>query len=90
MACPTRKAAAAQLTRMFLFQANRQADQSHELAPKPPEGFPPHMMTYDQWLSERGMHPRDVDRLTRDELFWLPVIQAAKQDAAAQLRPEDD
>jgi hypothetical protein len=43
------------------------------------------MFTYDQWLDERGMHPRDVDRLSRDELFWLPVIHSAKRDAAAQL-----
>ncbi len=50
-----------------------------------PKGFPPHVMVYDQWLDERGMHPRDVDRLYRDELFWLPVIAAAKRDAADQL-----
>ena len=43
------------------------------------------MMTYDQWLEERGMHPRDVDRLNRDELFWLPVIKAARLDASAQV-----
>ena len=43
------------------------------------------MLLYDRWLDERGMHPRDVDRLTRDELFWLPVIKAAKSDAAEQL-----
>ena len=43
------------------------------------------MMMYDQWLDERGMHPRDVDRLYRGELFWLPVIKAAKQQAAEQL-----
>ena len=47
------------------------------------------MMTYDQWLDERGMHPRQVDELTRAELFWLPVIHAAKHDAAEQLRPKD-
>ena len=72
---------------MFLFQLNRQADQS--FCPPPPDGFPAHMMTYDRWLSERNMHPRDVDRLTRDELFWLPVIQDAKEDAARQM-PKDD
>ncbi len=43
------------------------------------------MMIYDRWLDERGMHPRDVDRLTRDELFWLPVIAAAKREAAEQV-----
>lgn len=68
---------------MFLFQANRQADQA--FCPEPPDGFPGHMMLYDRWLSERGMHPRDVDRLTRLELFWLPVIADAKADAVRQL-----
>ena len=43
------------------------------------------MMTYDQWLEERGMHPRDVDRLYRDELFWLPVIASARRSASEQL-----
>ena len=43
------------------------------------------MMTYDQWLDERGMHPRDVDRLYADELFWLPVIAAARREAGEQL-----
>jgi hypothetical protein len=71
---------------MFLFQLNKQADQA--FCPKPPDGFPPLMMTYDRWLDERGMHPRDVDRLTRAELFWLPVISAAKRDAAEQM-PKD-
>ena len=47
------------------------------------------MLLYDQFADERGWHPRDVDRLTRDELFWLPVIKAAKADAAAQLRDDD-
>ena len=42
-------------------------------------------MTYDQWLEERGMHPRDVDRLYRDELFWLPVIASARRKAGEQL-----
>lgn len=34
-------------------------------------------------------HPRDVDRLSREELFWLPVILEAEQDAAEQLAPSD-
>jgi hypothetical protein len=43
------------------------------------------MMTYGQWLDERSMHPRDVDRLTRDELFWLPVYAAGRRIASEQL-----
>lgn len=50
-----------------------------------PDGFPPHVMTYGQWLDERDMHPRDVDRLTRDELFWLPVYAAGRRIASEQL-----
>ncbi len=68
---------------MFLFQLNRQADQS--FCPPPPDGFPAHMMTYDQFADERGWTPRQVDQLTRAELFWLPVITAAKRDAAEAL-----
>ena len=73
--------------RVFLFQNNRQADQTR--CPPWPDGFPTLMLTYDRWL-ERGMHPRDVDRLSRAELFWLPVISAAKRDAAEQLRDKSD
>jgi hypothetical protein len=46
------------------------------------------MMTYDQFADERGWHPRQVDQLTRAELFWLPVIRDAKQDAAAQIKDD--
>jgi hypothetical protein len=47
------------------------------------------MMTYDRFADERGWHPRQVDQLTRAELFWLPVIKAAKEDAARQLAKDD-
>lgn len=42
-------------------------------------------MLYDRFAEERGWTPRQVDELTREELFWLPVIQAARQDAAGQV-----
>jgi hypothetical protein len=42
-------------------------------------------MTYDRFAEERGWTPRQVDELTRDEMFWLPVIKTARQDAAAQV-----
>ncbi len=71
----------------FLFQQNRQADQSR--CPPPPDGFPPHMMVYHRFWRERGWHPREVDRLSRAELFWLPVIAEAEEQAAEQLRPKD-
>ena len=69
--------------KVLLYQSNRQADPSR--CPPWPEGMPMLMLTYEQWLDERGMHPRDVDRLSRGELFWLPVIAAAKREAAATL-----
>ena len=71
------------MTRVFLFKLNRQADQSR--CPPWPEGFPAVMLTYDRFADERGWHPRQVDQLTRAELFWLPVIREAKEKAAAQL-----
>lgn len=37
---------------------------------------------YDRFAEERGWSPRVVDELTAEELFWLPVIKAAKGDAA--------
>ena len=56
---------------------------------KLPDGFPLRMLTYDRFADERGWNPRIVDELTDDELFWLPVIQQAKADAAMQLRDKD-
>jgi hypothetical protein len=43
------------------------------------------MLVYDRFADERGWNPRIVDELTEEELFWLPVIKAAKADAAEQL-----
>lgn len=48
------------------------------------------MFTYDQFAEERGWTPRQVDQLTRAELFWLPVIWEAKRKAAEKLRKDDD
>jgi hypothetical protein len=45
------------------------------------------MLTYDRFADDRGWDPRIVDELTRDEIFWLPVISAAKRDAAGQVAP---
>lgn len=43
------------------------------------------MLTYDKFAEERGWSPRVVDELTADELFWLPVIAAARADASRQV-----
>ena len=43
------------------------------------------MFLYDKFAEERGWTPRQVDELTREELFWLPVIRQARQEAAAQV-----
>lgn len=40
---------------------------------------------YDRWADERGWPPEVVRRLRRQEMFWLPIISAAKRDAAEQL-----
>jgi hypothetical protein len=47
--------------------------------------MPLRMLTYDRFSDERGWDPRVVDELYDDELFWLPVIAAAKREAAAQV-----
>jgi hypothetical protein len=35
------------------------------------------MLEYYRFMRGRGLTPREVDELSLDELFWLPVIQAA-------------
>lgn len=50
-----------------------------------PSGMPARMLTYDKFADERGWDPRIVDELYDDELYWLPVIAAAKADASRQL-----
>lgn len=47
------------------------------------------MLAYDRFADEHGWPPEVVRRLTVKELFWLPVIRAARQEAAEQLRPKD-
>ena len=47
-----------------------------------PRGLTPRLLMYDRFADERGWDPRTVDELTAEELFWLPVIKAAKSDAA--------
>ena len=34
----------------------------------------------------RGWTPREVDELTVDEVFWLPVMEEAGQAAAEQVQ----
>lgn len=43
------------------------------------------MLLYDKWAEERGWPPEVVRRLRRKELFWLPIVRSARQDAAEQL-----
>ena len=50
-----------------------------------PAGITPRLLMYDRFAEERGWNPRVVDELTREELFWLPVIASAKRDAAEQI-----
>jgi len=40
---------------------------------------------YDRFAEERGWTPREVDELSREELFWLPVIKAARAEAGEQV-----
>jgi hypothetical protein len=50
-----------------------------------PPGMPAEMLVYDRFAEERGWTPEQVRKLTRQELFWLPVVAAAKREAAAQV-----
>jgi len=50
--------------------------------PPAPDGFPGHLMMYERFAEAYGWPPRVVDQMTREELFWLPVIRDAKADAA--------
>lgn len=43
------------------------------------------MLTYVNFGGDKDMHPRDVDELELDELFWLPVISEARSSAQARL-----
>lgn len=43
------------------------------------------MFVYDRFADERGWPPEVVRRLRRQELFWLPLISAAKAEAADQI-----
>ena len=43
------------------------------------------MLLYDKWAEERGWPPPVVRQLRRQELFWLPIIKAARQEAAEQV-----
>jgi hypothetical protein len=43
------------------------------------------MFLYDRWAEERGWPPEVVRRLRRQELYWLPIIQQAKREAAEQI-----
>jgi hypothetical protein len=47
--------------------------------------MPAEMLVYDRFAEERGWTPEQVRKLTRLELFWLPVVAAAKREAAAQV-----
>ena len=42
------------------------------------------------WFARvRGWTPRQVDDLSLDEMFWLPVMEEASQAAAEQVRDND-
>ena len=54
-----------------------------EFSPELPDGLPSHMLTYFQFYRDKDWHPRWVDRLYDDELYWLPVMDMASNDAEA-------
>jgi hypothetical protein len=58
--------------------------------PPVPEGLTGDVLVYERFAESYGWPPRVVDQMTRDELFWLPVIRDAKAEAAETLRPKGD
>jgi hypothetical protein len=54
-------------------------------APADPEGFPEEIWTY-HWFSEnKGWTPQQVDELTLEQQFWLPIMKNADGIANSQL-----
>ena len=47
------------------------------------------MFTYRLFAEMYGWTPAQVRGLKRDELYWLPVVKEAAQDAAEQMRDDD-
>jgi hypothetical protein len=41
------------------------------------------MMAYFQFYRDKDWHPRWVDKLWEDEMYWLPVMDMANHDAEA-------
>jgi hypothetical protein len=44
------------------------------------------MMIYHRFAEAYGWPPSVVDKLTRKQLFWLPVIKDAASEAVGQYR----
>ena len=54
-----------------------------------PPGFPQEMFTYRLFAEMYGWTPEQVRSLRRDELYWLPLVREAFQDAAEALAPKE-
>jgi hypothetical protein len=48
------------------------------------------MLIYDQYAGNQEWNPRVVDELGLDELFWLPIVKQAKNDAIGQMGKAKD
>jgi hypothetical protein len=47
------------------------------------------MFTYRLFAEMYGWTPEQVRSLRRDELYWLPLVREAFQDAAEALAPKE-
>jgi hypothetical protein len=59
--------------------------QPPEYEPEYPRGFSDRMLVYDFFAESRHWTPRQVDELTLDEVFWLPLVEAARHLAREAL-----
>ena len=44
------------------------------------------MLAYDFFANQYSWTPREVDELSLDEMYWLPILTEARISAQEQLR----
>jgi hypothetical protein len=54
-----------------------------------PDGFPQKILVYGYFKKDQGLHPREVDELTLEELEWIPIYDEAMAEAREFIRRQD-
>jgi hypothetical protein len=50
--------------------------------PDYPENFPVKMLIYHWFSRVKSWHPREVDKLTLEEVEWIPILHEASELAS--------